>query len=336
MYQSAMSILRKIASLKLTLAGMLALMLGVLLIYLEWVSNSAWIALPLSVLSVNLLAALMVNPRFRRQSGLLIFHVCLLAVMVLATYGWMSNLKGRIEIMQGQTFSASNVEVLRQGIFHPWGRLESINFQQGPIRVEYADNLIRGRTESQILLPEQHSIFTVGDNVPLRMAGYRFYTTSNKGYAAVLTWIGSRGDIQQGAIHFPSYPLNDWNQRNDWQTPIGEQLNFELQLNKFPPEQDAWVFDRVYNTGALRIALDNGKTVRLEAGESVWLKGGELRFEQIRMWMGYDIFYDPMLTWLFATAIAGIFGLAWHFYLKLAYSTAYFLNQAEAKEGGHA
>ena len=331
-----MSILRKISSLKLTLVGMLALMLGVLLIYLEGVSNSAWIALPLSVLSVNLLAALIVNPRFRRQSGLLIFHVCLLAVMLLATFGWLSNLKGRIEIMQGQSFNASNVVVLRQGMFHPRERLEKINFQQGPIRVEYAGNLVRGQTESQILLPQEHSIITIGDNIPLRMDGYRFYTTSNKGYAAVLTWIGSRGDIQQGAIHFPSYPLNDWNQRNDWQTPIGEKLRFELLLNKIPPQQDAWVYDRVYNTGALQLVLNNGRTVRLESGQSVKLKGGELRFEQIRMWMGYDIFYDPMLTWLFATALVGIFGLGWHFYLKLAYSTSSFLNQAEAKEGSHA
>lgn len=331
-----MSILRKISSLKLTLVGMLALMLGVLLIYLEGVSNSAWIALPLSVLSLNLLAALIVNPRFRRQSGLLIFHVCLLAVMLLATFGWLSNLKGRIEIMQGQSFNASNVEVLRQGIFHPWEQLESVDFQQGPIRVEYANNLIRGRTESQILLPQQHSILTVGDNVPFRMEGYRFYTTSNKGYAVVLTWIGTRGDTQQGAIHFPSYPLNDWNQRNDWQTPVGEQLRFELLLNKTPPEKDAWVYDRVYNTGALRLLLNNGKKVRLEAGESINLKGGALRFDEIRMWMGYDIFYDPMLTWLFATAIVGIFGLAWHFYLKLMYSSAYFIKQANAKEGSHA
>jgi cytochrome c biogenesis protein len=327
--------LRKISSLKLTLLGMLALMLGVLLIYLEWVSNSAWIAFPLSLLSLNLLAALIVNPRFRRQSGLLIFHVCLLAVMLLATFGWMSNLKGRIEIMQGQSFNPSNIEILRQGMFHPSDRLESVNFQQGPIRVEYAGNLIRGRTESQILLPQKHSIITIGDNIPLRMAGYRFYTTSNKGYAAVLTWNGTRGDIQQGAIHFPSYPLNDLNQRNNWQTPVGEKIQFELLLNKTPPEQDAWVYDRVYNNGALRLR-NNGKTIILEAGESVSLNGGTLRFEQIRMWMGYEIFYDPMLTWLFATSVVGIFGLAWHFYLKLIYTSAYFLKQAEAKEGSHA
>jgi hypothetical protein len=208
-----MNILGKIASLKLTLAGMLALILGVLLIYMEWANASAWIALPLTVLSVNLLAALIVNPKFRRQSGLLIFHVCLLAVMLLATFGWLANLKGRIEIMEGQRFNVGDLQVVRQGVLHPWHRLEALDFQQGTIQVEYASDLIRGRTESQLYILGRQSTIRVGDNVPLRMDGYRFYTTSNKGYAAVLIWQGMDGKREQGAIHFPSYPLNGRHQR---------------------------------------------------------------------------------------------------------------------------
>lgn len=331
-----MNILRTIASLKLTLAGMIALILGVLLIYMEWVSASAWIAIPLSVLSINLLAALIVNPGFRSQSGLLVFHVCLLAVMLLATFGWLSNLKGRVEIMEGQSFSAREVEVLRQGPWHPWERLEEINFQQGPIRVEYAPNLIRGQTKSRVAISVNQTVIAIGDNVPLRIDGYRFYTTSNKGYAAVLTWRSEQGEIQRGAIHFPSYPFNDWKQLNDWQTPGGEQLSFELLLTEQPPAQSAWVFDRAHNTGSLRVKRNDGTAVTLKVDETIDLARGQLHFEQLRMWMGYEVFYDPMLAWLFAAALVGILGLGWHLYQKLRVSNALVLHQPVMKEGSHA
>ena len=330
-----MNILHYIASLKLTLAGILALILGVLLFYINSVSASAWIATPLGVLSINLLAALIVNPGFRRQSGLMIFHVCLLTVMLLATFGWLSNFKGRIEIMEGQSFNAHEVEVLRQGPWHPRERLEAVNFQQGVYRVEYAPELIRGQTESWVTLSDARTVVAVGDNIPLRIDGYRFYTTSNKGYAAVLTWTDTQGKSQRGAIHFPSYPFNDWKQLNDWQTPGGEQLNFELLLTKRPPESTAWVFDRTHNNGSLRVTRENGTVATLEAGEAINLARGQLRFEKIRMWMGYEVFYDPMLAWLFAAALVGIIGLGWHFFQKFGVSSALLLPQTVIKEGGH-
>ena len=330
-----MKLLGYISSLKLTLAGMVALIFGVVLIYIKWASAAAWIALPLCVLSANLLAALIVNPGFRRQSGLLVFHVCLLAVMLLATFGWLSNLKGRVEMMEGQSFHVDDVTVLRQGPWHPWQRLANVQFQQGPIRVEYAPNLIRGRTQSRVAVSGDRSLVTVGDNIPLQIDGYRFYTTSNKGYAAVLTWQSDKGEVQRGAIHFPSYPFNDWHQLNDWHTPGGEKLGFELQLNKKPSTEDAWVFDRAHNSGALRIKRNNDAVVTLQAGETIKLINGQLRFDQLRMWMGYEVYYDPMLAWLFAAALIGIGGLGWHFYQKLGLSTPLLLSHDGVKEGGH-
>lgn len=330
-----MKSLRYIASLKLTLVGIVALILGVLLTYIEWVTASAWIAIPLSLLSVNLLAALITNPRFRSQSGLLIFHLCLLAVMLLATYGWLSNLKGRIEIMEGQSFDTRNLEVIRQGPWHPWHRLESLKFQQGPMRVEYAPNLIRAQTQSHIAISVNRTVMTVGDNIPLKVDGYRFYTTSNKGYAAVLTWRGEEGEIQRGAIHFPSYPLNDWQQLNDWQTPGGEKLGFELLLTEKPKAEKSWTFDHSHNKGSLQIKRHDGTAITLKAGESINLQHGELSFEQLRMWMGYEVFYDPMLALLFAAALVGIFGLGWHFYQKFGISQMLTLQKPVSKEGSH-
>ena len=97
-----MRVLRSLSSLKLTLFGMLALLTGVLASYKDQEASSTWITLPLLLLALNLVAALCVNPRLYRQGGLLVFHLCLLAILLLAVFGRLTGLKGRLEIAEGQ------------------------------------------------------------------------------------------------------------------------------------------------------------------------------------------------------------------------------------------
>jgi hypothetical protein len=52
----------------------------------------------------------------------------------------------------------------------------------------------------------------------------------------------------------------------------------------------------------------------LRPSESIRLPGGLLRYDEPRMWMGYEIFYDPMLPWLLLAALVGVLGLAWHYW----------------------
>jgi cytochrome c biogenesis protein len=58
-------------------------------------------------------------------------------------------------------------------------------------------------------------------------------------------------------------------------------------------------------------------SVELRRGQSAELDSGRLRFDDLRMWMGYRIVFDPTLPWLLAAGMVGVFGLGRHFQRKL-------------------
>jgi len=60
---------------------------------------------------------------------------------------------------------------------------------------------------------------TIGDHYPLILAGYRFYTTHNKGFAPSFVWYPDGGQPQQGTIHLPSYPAHEYQQALSWHIP---------------------------------------------------------------------------------------------------------------------
>ena len=315
-----MSLWSVLASLKLTLIGMLALAVGVLISYWDAAASVFWVALPLCLLALNLVTALSVDRRFRRQSGLIVFHLCLLAVLLLAAAGRLSSFKGRVEVTEGQRFDPATVTVVQQGPWHPLERLSSVAFEQAGIRVEYAPGLRRGATTNTLQLldeKDQTTIFTMGDTRPFKAAGYRFYTTSNKGYAVVLRWTGDGGEIQRGTVHLPSFPLYDWKQLNQWTTPAGTTIDLEYQPDNKAQTENHWVLDSTDTSGSLTVILHDQRRHRLQPGPAIRLPGGELRYEGPRMWMGYQVFFDPMLPWLFAAAMIGVLGLAWHYWGKL-------------------
>ena len=317
MFESTINRLRMLASLKLTLLGIAALLAGVLLAYFSQDRSSVWIILPLVILTVNLFAAILFNPRIRQNSGLLMFHVCLLMIAVLALLSQLTSMKGRVEITQGTAFNAGSVTVTEQGAWHYLDELQQVEFVQGDIEVEYTAGLRRGPTRSQLQLIND-DVIVVGDNLAFESRGYRFYTTSNKGFAAMLNWHTKDGSVERGSIHFPSYPLYDWKQQNQWQAPTGEQLAFELMIDTpLDPEHD-WLLQSVERAGYLLVTLPSGVKHTLAPGETIELDNGLLEFEAIRMWMGYKIFYDPWLAWFFAAALVGVAGIGWHYTLKLS------------------
>lgn len=315
MCKSTVNLLRALASLKLTLAGIVVLLVSVLLAYFDKGHSSLIIMPALGLLALNLLAAIIVNPRIRQNSGLLMFHICLLMIAALTILSQLTSMKGRVEILQGVAFDASAVTATELGPLHSLKRLQQVDFVQGDIEVEYAADLRRGPTRSSVLVNNGATI--VGDNTAFRSHGYRFYTTSNKGFAAVVNWYAKDGRVERGAIHFPSYPLYDWKQQNQWRTPSGEQIGFRLMIDTRLDTEQSW---RLQGTehGRLEIALPDKTQRTLEPGDVIELKGGVLEFEAIRMWMGYKIFYNPLLAWFFAAALVGVAGIAWHYYLKLS------------------
>jgi cytochrome c biogenesis protein len=322
---------RLFASLKFTLAGMALLAGGAILSYGNPVDVSIWVlVVPLALLAINLSAAIATNPGINRQPGLLVFHICLLSIVLLAGVGRMTYFDAHLEITEGQAFSPELLLEVRQGPWH-LGDLDKVAYVQGPYTVDYAANLQRGLTHSQVWVagPDGKPVARdVGDDRPLILARYRFYTTHNKGFSPVLTWIPDAGVPVTGTINMPSYPLFDYKQDNRW-TPPGsnEEIKFWLQLNTGMTPERAWVLDGRNSTGVL-VVTSGDRRVELKPGEEVQLPHGRLRFEKLTTWMGYRVFYDPTLQWLFFVSVIGVLGLSHYFWVRLSL-------KAWAGEGSH-
>jgi len=311
-------IARLLSSLRFTLAGMVLLAIGAALSYGNPDSTPVWVLVaPMSLLAVNLLAAIVVYPRIHRRASLLVFHLALLGVVILAAVGCLTRFEAHVEVLQGAAFSADDLFDKKQGPLHD-GNLAKVSFIQGPYTVDYAPGMVRGPTRSEVQVPDGQGGWesrVIGDDKPLVMNGYRFYTSFNKGFAPLLTWTPEQGEPQTGAVHMPAYPLFEFKQDNSWTPPGGPEIKFWLRLDAGMKEDAAWMLDGRKTQGLL-VVNTGGKRVELKPGEIVQIAGGALRYERLSTWMGYKIFYDPTLQWLFAMAIIGVLGLCAHFWQK--------------------
>jgi len=293
---------------------------GAMLSYGNPAEVSVWVlVVPLALLALNLAAAIIINPRINRQPGLLVFHVCLLATVLLAGLGRLTHLDAHLEIAKNQAFDKDILQEVRKGPWHS-GNLDKVQFIQGAYTVDYAPGLKRGLTHSQVFLPGLGGatvVQDVGDDRPLILERYRFYTTHNKGFAPVLTWLPNQGEPVTGRINMPAYPLYDYKQDNSW-TPPGtkEEIKFWLQLQTGMTLEESWVLDGQNATGIL-VVTSGDKRMELEPGDEVSLAHGRLRFENLTTWMGYRVFYDPTIQWLFWVTVIGVFGLTQFFWVKL-------------------
>lgn len=309
MQQPAMRRLSRIGSLKLTAVGLALLIAGVLTAHLTESDVVWWLVIPLAILAVNLAAAVVVDPRLNRRPGLLLFHLALLAVIAIATYDRLVGFHGRIELVQGQAFDADTVTVRRAGPLHDSASLNAVQFVQGQIRIDYAADIIRQKTVSLIREDDTAEPKRIGDNLAYAATGYTFHTTSNKGFAAIVTWESDAGIAKTGAVHFPSYPLNEWRQKTDWRPPGGALL--ELTLTGLEPLDDTMAFSLdVRAAQKLGLGL-SGRTLR--PGEEARLAGGRLRLETVTLWLGYEIRSEPPTQWMLLAAAMGICGIGWHF-----------------------
>ncbi|MBW2724181.1 MAG: cytochrome c biogenesis protein ResB [Deltaproteobacteria bacterium] len=327
---TVMTNIRRVASLQLTLVGMLLLGAGVFVYYRNPNGSSLWIEAPLGLLVLNLLAALMVNAKFRRQPPLLGFHICLLLIVFLAGVGRLTYFDGRLEIAEGQALDPAQVEVTQQGAFHRW-QLAQGSFEQGEIRVNYAPGVRREATRSVVRIRDSTGRWrteTIGDDAPLIVDGYRFYTTSNKGWAILLNWHGADGEALRGVVHLPSYPFRSLKQVRDWNLPSGERVELRLELPEVPREK-AWALQRDGQRATLVVKL--GERVQpLEPGDSLRLGQGTLQFEGLRIWMGYRVSFNPILPWIAAAAVAAVLFMAWHFRLAFDSNAAENLSATAA------
>lgn len=300
-------VLGPLASLRLTCAALALLALWVVADHTGPGVSRMWLAPPLSVLAVNLLAALVCNGRLRRSGGLLLFHVALLVVCVLASAGVLTEFEGRIELAEGQDFEGGNLHTLRSG---PWSDAppSALPITQGVIDVDFVQGLVRQQARSQFLLRGgQRRVVT--DSEPLIIEGYRVAPSANKGFAVVLAWRGADGATSLGSLDMPSYPAMEWKQEQLWRTPAGESVQVRLMV---PPRPSGdWTLRSLLSATAVTLRGD-GRVVDLRPGETVRLRGGAVSLVAVRLWMGYRVTREPALAVLLAVAFVGAAALGWH------------------------
>jgi len=326
------AMLQWFGSSRFSLVGMAMLGVGAALSYDNPVSTSIWVlVVPLFLLALNLLLAIIYNPAINRRFGLLMFHLGLLAVVILVAIGRLTYMEAHIELVDGATFDPDDVFDVRKGPLHR-DTLDRIHFIQQGYKVDYRPGMKRGLTHNHILLAGDNGRWTpkeIGDDRPLLIQGYRIYSTSNKGFAPRLAWIADDGRVEVGNIHMPSYPLLYFRQANEWTPPGGEPVKFWLQLETGLTKDNAWVLDPRRAAGVL-VVNSAGKRTELQAGQSIKLPGGTLQYQQLSSWMGFKVFYDPTLPWLFVSAILAVIGLMMHYWQK--FSTEPLLVDASEKK----
>ena len=309
----------RLASPQLTLVVLGLLGAGVLLVYPGEVRSDWALTVPLALLAINLACAVATNPVFRQQSALLAFHLALLAIVVLAAAGRLTYLKGELELAEGEVFEGT----LTRHESGPWHRsqLARARFANDGYTISYEKGVRRAETRNAVRWlddtgRERHAV--IGDNEPLVRHGYRFYASFNKGFAPVFMWHPAGGAPQRGTINLPAYPIHEFRQALEWtipgtQTTLWTMLQFDEVL--LDPEQVSRFRLPERHTLVIRIGDMRHELV---PGARLALPQGVLVYERLGTWMGYTVFYDWTLPWLFVACMFAVTSLAWHFWKKFA------------------
>jgi cytochrome c biogenesis protein len=313
-------VLLALASLKLTPVILAALGAGVLVTYITKAPAVWSLVGPLAAFALNLAAAVLTNPVFRRQTPLLIFHLALIAIILLVATGRLTYLKGQLELAEGEVFDG-HLTQLESGPWHP-DHLADLQFSNEGFTVEYAKGVRRGLTRNRVAWVDaqgQTHREIIGDQNALLLAGYRFYTSFNKGFAPAFVWYPASGDKPvMGTVHLPAYPLHEYKQSLEWlppgsKNPLWVMLQFdEVILDPAQPSEFR------LPSRHLMVVRAGERRQELKPGEAMRLTEGVLVYDGLRSWMGYSVFYDFTLPWLLAAGVLAVLSLALHFWLKFS------------------
>ena len=312
------SILKFLASLKLTLVILAALGAAILFTYLSGAPTTWALAGPLTAFAVNLAAAVVTNPVFRYQTALLVFHLALIAIILLIAVGRLTYLKGQLELAEGEVFDGQLTQE-ESGPWHP-RQLGALHFSNEGFTIDYAKGVRRGATRNRVIWAGKEGQIqraVIGDQTPLILEGYRFYTSHNKGFAPTFIWHpNSGGPPVLGTVHLPAYPLHEYKQALEW-TPPGAKMPLWVMLQFGEVILDPAKPSEFRLPDKHQIVVRAGEERReLKQGEAMRLAEGVLVYNGLRSWMGYTVFYDFTLPWLLAACIVAVLSLAWHFWSK--------------------
>lgn len=275
--------------------------------------------LPLSLLVVNLAAAIKTQARFRADLPLLLFHLALLALVALLALARLIYFDGATILTAGTAFEGNLVKDAR-GPLHGDGvralRFANEGFTESfPERGKYHSTYSRVRWWDEA---GQGHVAEIGDDRPLVLDGYRIYATGRRGFSPLFQWQPTGGEAGFGTVQLPDSNTEGLGPAVAWQLPGGPQAWVMLSLEAAPTpqagEQRSGLGEsEIRHHLVLRV---NEQRVILRPGESVEIGGGRLSYLRLSSWMGYRIVKDPTEPWLVATILVGLASMLW-FYARL-------------------
>lgn len=272
----------------------------------------------LLLLGVSLLAAMVVHPAFRRQMPLLVFHLALLALVILVAWGRLASMGGRFELTEGVPYDGRLIDGERGPLYG--GALERMSFRHDGFQIDYAPGLRRGATRNRVSWHDAQGrpqSATIGDHRPLVLDGHRFYTSPNKGFAPILRWQPDGGAPEVGSVHLPSFPMHELRQSREWNLPGGPHAWVMLQFDETLIDARAASSFRMPRDHRLILRVGDQR-FELAPGDTARVDGGVVVYEGLRTWMGYRVTYDPSLPWLLASSLLAAFSLLWHYVARFA------------------
>lgn len=276
---------------------------------------------PFGLLTANIGAAIFTSARFRADLPLLLFHLCLVALVALVGLARLVYLDGTATLSAGTAFEGE-FQSDKRGLLHH-GRLRDVHFvndgfneqffRRGKLRATY--NRVRWMDDSG-----QWHIAEIGDHRPLIMHGYRIYTTRNRGFSPLFLWQPADGsDSSYGTVQLDDAPLETLDPSNKWELPGGIPVRAILNISA-PDERP----DQQKNANRYTKDLEHMLTLKvrnashaLRPGDSVTLPEGTLTYVRLDSWMGYQISYDPTPPWIMATVLLGCFSLIWFYWRRI-------------------
>lgn len=314
-------LLSYMASLKLTFFLLLFLLVSVLVTYNGELSYVMFLLVPFCLLTINLVAAILTHKAFQTNLPLLLFHLTLLATVILVALSRLTYLDGRISLNEGEAFTGQ-LDSQKSGIFHRY-TLNADDFVNLAIELDFTPYVAVTAVRSRVLVQNDTPAFefVIGEHKPLVINNYRFYVTRNIGYSALFSWQAHSDDnksmpVATGTINFPPFLTNQLNQTNTWKIPNTDKTLWFM----FQPSEDVLAQQQPMQ---LTPPKDHHLVVRAgEKRQQLYVDGqltfpeGVLTYHGLRTWMGFKVHYDPFKAYLLMTSILTVLCLSWFFWQK--------------------
>lgn len=309
------SLLHALASRKATALLMGAFTMAILARVGLGLRHEPLLVAPLALLFLQLVVCLALHHRaFFRRPGLFLFHAGLLLLLLGALWGRLTSLHGYFEVTEWGQCPQRAFQV-QQGPLYP-DRLRDFAFLQDAVRV------VRGREGAIEDVVSQVALLQGGREVlrtdfsyhrPLTYRGHRFYYAGERGLSLVFSYHEEgKGGKEVWAVNLPVHtqrlsPKADFRLPGGW---ISVQAHLHLEARR-EGEEEGWDFS-VPKDSRVELTFNDGLTqekATFRVGGQVRLRWGVLALEDVRLYNGYIVRYDPSLSFLLGASLLSAAGL---------------------------